>query len=165
MRSILGKNSGFTLVEMIAVMVLVGILTAVVGTGSVQMVRGMIFTKMNAVTIQKGQMTMTKLVKEFTNINIGGITAADATSITFSSVKGGTVGTHTVMLSGNTVTFDGDILTDQVDHFSLGYYDNFDGAAQTTWRSSRRIIEITLGLKGADDVVTVFRERVKPRNI
>ncbi|HEX2958621.1 MAG TPA: prepilin-type N-terminal cleavage/methylation domain-containing protein [Chitinispirillaceae bacterium] len=165
MKCIIDNNKGLTLMEVIAVMVLVGILTAAVGTGLVQVVQGMIFSKMNAVTIQKGQIAMTKLVKEFTNINISAITTADATSITFASVKNGESGAHTVTLSGSTITFDGDVLTDQVDSFILRYYDNYDSTAQTTWQSSRRIIEITLRLKGADDVVTEFTERVKPRNL
>jgi len=165
MKCIIDSEKGFTLMEVIVVMILVSIIAVAAGTGLVQVVQGMVFTKMNAVTIQKGQIAMTKLVKEFNNINISAITAADDKSITFTSVKNGVSSPHTVTLAGSTITFDGDVLTDQVNSFTLKYYDNYDSTGQTTWQSSRRIIEITLGLKGADDVVSQLQERVKPRNL
>lgn len=164
-------DKGFTLVEIIIVMVLVGIIAAVAGMGYVKVVKGMLFTKMNASTIQKGQVAITKLVKEFTNISISSVTAASETSITFSTIRNGvTIPDITVMLSGDTVKFGAtgneSILADHVSDFKLRYYDNYDDTTgYTTWQSSRRIIEITLKLKGADDVVSEFKARVKPRNL
>jgi len=145
-------------------MILVSIIAAVAGMGYVKVIKGMLFTKMNAATIQKGQITITKLVKEFSNINISSITAATATSITFTSVNDSVSSTHTVSLSGSTITYDGNVVTDRVGDFALKYYDNYDSTGQTTWQSSRRIIEITLKLKEADDVQCEFKARVKPRN-
>lgn len=158
-------EKGFTLLEVIVVLIMVGIMAAVAGIGYVQVVKGMLFTKMNAATIQKGEIAITKLVKEFNNMNISSVTAADATSITFSSVKDAVSSSHTVATAGSTITYDGHVITDQVHEFSLKYYDNYDSLAQTTWQSSRRIIEITIKLKGADDVVSEFKARVKPRNL
>lgn len=157
-------TKGFTLLEVIAVMILIGVIATAVVLGYVQVMKGMVFTKMNVATIQKGQIGMTKLVKEFSNINISSITAASETSITFTSVKNGVSGTHTVTFTGNAITYDGNIVTDQVATFLLKYYDSYESTAQSTWQSSRRIIEITLNLKGADDVLSEFKARVKPRN-
>ncbi len=163
-----GCNKGFTLIEMIAVLILVGILAATAGLGMVQAVQGMIFAKMNAATIQKGQIAMTKLVKEFNNISA--VTAATSTSINFTSYKDGVSDSHTVARSGNTLTFDGDPITDQVSGFSLNYYNNFNDTTPfiydpATWGSARRIIEITLQLTGAGNAVSEFKERVTPRNL
>jgi len=105
-------------------------------------------------------------------MRISSVTTADATSITFGFVKVDVVTNLPVTSSrtveftgGSTITYDGvDILTDQVSEFGLKYYDNYDTDGQTTWQSSRRIIEITLKLKGADDVISEFKARVKPRN-
>ena len=169
MKGIIKTKKGFSLVEVIVVMLLIGIIAAVAGTGLVKVVQGMVFTKKNAAVIQKGQIAMTRLVKEFTNIKISGIDIdpvyTNAASIKFTSIKDGVEGSHTVKLAGNTITFDGDILTDQVNGFILNYYDSYDSPAQTTWQSSRRIIEITIQLKGASDVVSDFKARVKPRNL
>jgi hypothetical protein len=57
-----------------------------------------------------------------------------------------------------------DTLTDQVVDFKLAYYDDYNSVGLTTWSTKRKIIEITLKLKGADDVVSEFKARVKPRN-
>ena len=163
---ILNRKKGFTLLEVIIVMILVSIMAAAVCIGYVRVVKGMVFTKMDAVTIQKGQIAITKLIKEFRNIKVNSITAASDSSITFTTVKNGaTSPSTTVTVSGSTVTFGGDILTDQVSSFSLKYYDNYDSTGQTTWQSSRRIIEITLKLSGAEGVVSEFKARVKPRNL
>ncbi|MBP7764805.1 MAG: prepilin-type N-terminal cleavage/methylation domain-containing protein [Syntrophaceae bacterium] len=158
------EKKGFTLLEVLVVLILAAVLAAAAVFGYVQVVKGTLFTKKNAATIQKGQVTITKLVKEFNNINISSITAAGPTSITFTSIKNAVPGAHTVSFSGNTITYDDDILTDQVSGFELKYYDNYDSTGETTWQPSRRIIEITLKLKGADDVISEFKARVKPRN-
>lgn len=175
MRCIFKTKKGFSLLEMIIVMMMIGIMAALAGVGYVQVVKGMVFTKMNAATTQKGQIAITKLVKEFTNININSVTAASPTSITFTTIKYGLPSSSTtVSLSGSKITYAGVDLTDQVSPsgFKLQYYDNYDstypGTQSTspdTWQSSRRIIEITLKLTGADGVVSEFKARVKPRNL
>jgi len=76
MKLIINTKNGFSLIEIIVVMLLVGVMAALAGVGYVQVVRGMLFTKMNAATIQKGELAMTKLVKEFNNISLSAITAA-----------------------------------------------------------------------------------------
>ncbi|PKN20638.1 MAG: hypothetical protein CVU71_02305 [Deltaproteobacteria bacterium HGW-Deltaproteobacteria-6] len=166
MKYIFRTEKGFSLLEMIIVMMMIGIMAALAALGYVQVVKGMVFTKMNAATTQKGQIAITKLVKEFANISISSISAASGTSITFQTVKNGASSpSTTVTVSGSTITFGGDVLTDQVSGFTLNYYDNYDSTAQTTWQSSRRIIEIAIRLTGADGVVSEFTARVKPRNL
>ena len=163
MPRVIESKSGFTLLEMIVVLILAGILAAAAGLGLVQAVQGIVFTKMNATTIQKGQIAITKLVREFNNISA--VTAATATSLTFTSYKAGLSASHTVAQAGSTLTFDGDTLTDQVSSFNLRYYDNYNTAPQSTWQSSRRIIDINLQLTGAGNVISPFTARVTPRNL
>lgn len=157
------KEKGFTLLEVIVVLIIVGVVAAVAGMGIVSVVEGLVFTKMNAATVQKGQVAMARLVKECAGISA--VTAAGATSIAFDAPKAGVSASHIVALSGNTITFDGDIVTDQVSGFDLGYYDSHNSAKQATWASTRRIIEITLRLTGAGGVVSELKERVTPRNL
>ena len=135
-------EKGFTLVEMIAVLILVGIIAAFAGLGVVRVIEGLLFAKMNAETTQKAQAAMT-----------------------FTSYKQGLAGVHVVTWVGTNLLLDGNILTDQVSAFALGYYDSYGGIKQSTWSSSRRVIEISLGLKGASSTVSVFTDRVVPRNL
>ncbi len=164
------SKKGFTLVEIIVVMVLVGIMGTLALMGIMPVVQGMLFTKTNADTLQKGQITMTKLVREFNNIN-SVVAGSGPASITFTSIKNGSEGTRSVMFSGNKIYYNdtggtqGDILTDQVSGFKLHYYKINSTADQGTWMSSSRIIEIELTLKGADSVESRFMVRVRPRNI
>jgi len=163
MRKKIVSEKGFTLIEMIVVLILVSILAVFAGMGITSIIEGFFVTKMNAETTQKGQVTLTRLVKEFTALT--SVSSAAATSITFTSYKQGALGNHAVSWAGNDLSLDGDVLTDNVSEFNLGYYDSFDGVKQSTWSSSRKVIEITLKLKGANDVVSVFTDRVKPRNL
>jgi prepilin-type N-terminal cleavage/methylation domain-containing protein len=164
MKCIIKTKRGFTLVEVIVVMIMIGIIAAAAGVGYVQVVKGTVFTKMNAATIQKGQITITKLVKEFGNISISSITVAEATSIKFKTVKFGETTADTIVtISGDKITYGGDDLTDQVSGFTLKYYS--DTQTETTVLNAIRIIEITLKLTGADGIQSEFKARVKPRNL
>jgi len=157
------REKGFTLLEMILVLTLLGVMGAVAGMGIVSAVEGLVYTRLNATTLQKGQMAVARLTKEFKNIS--SVTSAGSTFITFSAYKEGVLGTHTVAVAGNTLTLDADVLTDQLNGFDLGFYDSYGSAKQTTWTSSRRIIEITIRLTGAGGVVSEFKDRVTPRNL
>lgn len=163
------NNKGFTLIEVIAVLVLSGVLAGIVGTGLVQISKSFIFAKQNMGTTQKGQLAMLRILKEFTNIS--SITAgATNTSITFVS-QHATAITYTLSLSGTTLLLrrgagTPNILTDNVNSFNLLYYNTFDAASANTWiNGSSSIIQVTLNLNGAEGIVSGFTTRVEPRNI
>jgi len=161
-------NAGFTLLELLVSLVLIGIIATLAGLGIVAVVEGFLFTKMNAATVQKGQVAMKRLVKEFNRIRINGVTSASANSIMFSAYKDGVPETHTVSLSGTDLLLDDIVLTDSLnsgDGFELGYYDAYDSEKYTTWTTARTIIEITIRIKGADGQVSTFTQRVMPRNL
>ncbi len=183
MRCLLYSRKGFTLLEVILAMVLVGIIAAVAASiGLPRVMQGVIFTKMNANTTQKGQIAITKLVKEFNNISAVDGAATDGSMITFTAVKkqGGAlvyykyrvkwypeekVVKYTSYNEDGSIK-DEDVLTDQVSGFTLNYYGyNIYSTPQTTWQSSSRVIEITLTLTGANDVPSEFTARIRPRNV
>lgn len=170
--AITAKNTqGFTLIEILVTLMLAGIITVFAGMGIVRVIQGFLFTKENAATVQKGQMVMARLIKEFTVIkSIDEV--SDAGSMKFKAQKWfvgeaesvevtGTIeltsGNLVLSLDGNALT-----LTDQVSDFALEYYDaDYAQCAPT----SAGIIRITLTLEGADGVNSVFTNRVTPRNI
>ena len=62
------NEQGFTLIEVIVTLVLVGITAALAGMWIVSIANGYIFAKMNASTIQKGQLAMARISKELSAI-------------------------------------------------------------------------------------------------
>ena len=74
-------EKGFTLIEMIVTLVLVGITAALAGMWIVSVANGYVFAKMNASTVQKAQLAMTRLEKEF--VAIRSVTIAGTGQITY----------------------------------------------------------------------------------
>ena len=152
------NNSGFTLIEVIVSLVLVGIIGAIAGMLLVQISKGFVFSKKTAATAQKGQITISRLVKEFSAIT--SISSGTATSITFTRDPGVT---HTISWAGanNPLLIAADIVTDNVNSFNLQYYDSYnDPSPSPLYLPSTTMIEITLELKGADDIPSEFVNRV-----
>ncbi len=58
------------------------------------------------------------------------------------------------------MTMIGHILTDDVNEFELTYYDKYDSPASAYSSSNTALIGITLKLKGADDMILTFEDRV-----
>jgi prepilin-type N-terminal cleavage/methylation domain-containing protein len=64
MRTILRQQKGFTLIEMIAVLILVGIMAALAGLGIITAVQGYMFSKDNAAISEKAQLAIFRLNRE-----------------------------------------------------------------------------------------------------
>ncbi|WP_028320831.1 type II secretion system protein [Desulfatiglans anilini] len=114
------KKGGFTLVEVIAVLLIVGILVGTGGWAVVQGVQGFLMARDSAVLTQKAQLALTRLTNEFRICydcfgNAGGISLP----FTFNTSRGG----RTLDLSGGRLTIDGDDLIDEVSAFALAYDD------------------------------------------
>jgi prepilin-type N-terminal cleavage/methylation domain-containing protein len=60
--------TGFTLIEMIASLSIVGILAAIAGVGLVQLTEGYLLSRSGSERAQKAQLAMMRMVKEFNNI-------------------------------------------------------------------------------------------------
>ena len=161
------KNSGFTLIEMIVTLILVGITSVLAGMWIVSVAEGYLFARMNAETLQKAQLAMARLTKEFSAIQA--VTSATASQITYqrpdSSLSGTT--TVTVSFSNGSLQIDNSLLTDRVNSFTLSYCDdNYPSpTCSTSWNSASRVIGISLVLSGADNTPSTFTKRVTPRNL
>jgi len=150
------NQKGFTLLEIIAALILVGIIGATLGMGITQIINGFVFSKKNAETARKAQLAMIRLVKELKSANILNTPSPPAAaSITFSGDA-----IYTVSWSaGNPLTMNSDTLTDNVNKFELTYYDSYNSSA-AAYSASTTLIGITLELKGADDMILIFEDRV-----
>jgi len=58
------KEKGFTLIEVIVVLILLGIMGAVLATGVVTAVNGFMFTRDSAIKSQKAQLALARIAKE-----------------------------------------------------------------------------------------------------
>jgi prepilin-type N-terminal cleavage/methylation domain-containing protein len=171
-------EKGFTLIEVIVTLVLVGITAALAGMWIVSVVNGYIFAKTNANTVQKAQLAMTRLVEEFSKIKSvypisddvqikykrSNSSFGDEYYKVFKSSASDELKLAVTTDAGNPTT-GGDTLTDTLSSIGLRYCNADNTSCETTWSSASRIIEITLILTGANNTTSTFTQRVTPRNL
>lgn len=165
------NEKGFTLIEIIVTLVIVGFTAALAGMWIVNLANGYIFAIQNANTVQKGQLAITRIAKEFNALQ--SVTSSSATSITFNRIDAGNPSGIPITLSqnGNTLQLNGHILTDRVSAFNLEYCNdnltspNCLSSWSTTPSDPTRIIKITLTLTAANNTPSTFTIRATPRNI
>ena len=164
----IADERGFTLIEVIVTLILVGITAAMAGMWIVSVANGYVFAKKNMETTQKAQLTLTRLEKEFKLISTINLANTNSTKITYSRLNnsGVTITDQTVALSGSLLKLNNDTLTNNVSAFTLSYCDDVTSTScPSAWSSTSRIILITLTLTGADNVQSTFTQRVAPRNL
>lgn len=152
MKTHLRQQKGFTLIEMIAVLLLVGIMAAVAGMGIVTAVQGYIFSRDNAAISEKAQLAVARINRELLECyNCAG--TSGAVLLPFYN----TLGSRSIHMSGtNIVISDGnntDILLDTVEVNSLTMTYNTDGSINVQF-----IIDRPGGPK------LTFTSNVYPRN-
>jgi len=161
-RTACNKN-GFTLMEVVVSLLLIGIMGVVAGMLLVAITKGYIFSQQNNEISLKGQVAVAKMVKEIGSIRIetDKITAATATSIsyTYTDPVTNTTASHTIAQAGTQIQFDGITLVDVVNAFLLSYFDN-TGATTATLANIRRV-DITLNLQGAGGIISTFADSAK----
>ncbi len=160
------NQTGFTLIEILVSILVMSIIAVIAGVGLVQISKGYVFSKKNAVTTQQCQIAMARLKKEFSNIQI--VTSSSASSITYrrcsdSSPPCGTLKDVTISWAGgsNPLLIDGDTLVGPVYSFNLTYCDSYNLCPPlASYSTSTSIIEITLQLIAAEGTVINITDRV-----
>jgi prepilin-type N-terminal cleavage/methylation domain-containing protein len=79
------SNAGFTLIEVIASLVLMGIVGLVAAMGLVQGIKAYALTKTSSETVQQAEYALNRIKLEF--MNMDSVTAASSESITFTTDK------------------------------------------------------------------------------
>ena len=159
------NENGFTLIEVVVSLLLVGIMAVLAGMFLVTITQGYVFSQQNNETSLKAQVALAKMVKEIGSLGIepcttmltaAAVTAEALTSISYTYTCNGTIINHTIAQNGAQIQFDGIPLVDSVTAFALSYFDN-TGAATATLANIRRV-DITLSLQGAGGVIKTFAD-------
>ncbi|MFO7761810.1 MAG: type II secretion system protein [Desulfobia sp.] len=105
------KEDGFTLIEIIAVLILAGILAVMAGSGLLSAVRGYLLARESTALSQKAQLCLDRLTKEYRLCYDCG----DGSLREFTNPLGDRV----LSLDGTELKINGDTLVDRVDNLEL----------------------------------------------
>jgi prepilin-type N-terminal cleavage/methylation domain-containing protein len=164
------SQHGFTLIEFIVVMMVLGLLTMGGVFGLRQVVDGYGLARDNSVSTQKVQNALDRMVIELSNVtsNSNGtrynITAGTAGSISYTANFGGADENHIIDQNGSIVRMDSDnslILTDRIVNNGLQFtYMDGNGNAVNATHTSMRLIGIALTVQVTPAVSRTFNARV-----
>jgi len=172
----MNSESGFTLLEIVVSMVILGIMVIIAGLGIVTATKGYLFTRENAHMAQKAQLAMARLNRELTELM--DVTSTTSNSIVYERPGGqysiAKVGDVIKIREGSASPPDGDngdILIDNVDSFTLTCYKIVSGTTPVAWTPADDIdllyaIEISMTLTRSESGIgdVSFSTTVNPRN-
>ena len=161
---------GFTLIEIIVTLILVGLLSALAGTSLVQGVEGYLLARANAHLAQKAQVAGLRLAREL--MELSDVSSAAGTSIQYTNPTG----QHGIALVDSTLKMNdgalpgvstGHILIENVSAFTLTYFKG--GSAWQAGTDDIRdltSIQISLSVAHPDGTIgdQVFVTSINPRN-
>ncbi len=126
------NQKGFTLIEIIAVLLLVGILAGIFGFGITAGIRGYLLAQENSAMSQKAQLAMKRLTREF--IECFDCVGTGTVSLDFTYENH--LEDRTLSMDGGALKLNGYVLVDQVSDFSMKYED--DGRLTFTLEMSHK---------------------------
>ena len=171
----MNSKAGFTLIEIMVSLVLVGLIASIAGTSVLTATRSYVFARENNAITQKAQLALNRLNREI--IELSDIRDASSTCLVYESPDGrravalvdGTIRLFTDYGSTVCPTTGGDVLVDGVQAFSI-YYNPNPGGTASLWGVGQDIrnlfavnIQFALARPGTGGVVP-FYTTVSPRN-
>ncbi|MFP3983833.1 MAG: type II secretion system protein [Desulfurivibrionaceae bacterium] len=147
-----GKEGGFTLIEIIASLILIGVLAVMAGSALVSTVQAYLLARESTALSQKAQLALTRVNKELILCYDCG-SELDLNDPPYSFTN--PLGDREITLEDGELKLNDDTLVDQVSTFELSRPD-----------PDRRTIEVTLELNHRQAKTNLtFQTRVFPRNI
>ena len=171
----MNNKAGFTLIEIMVSLVLVGLIASIAGTSVLTATRGYVFARENNAITQKAQLALNRLNREF--IELSDIRDANSTCVVYESPYGrravasvgGAIRYFPDYASATCPTSGGDILVDGVQSFSILYNPNPNGTA-SLWSLGQDIrnlfalnVQLVLARPDTGGAISFFTT-VSPRN-
>lgn len=169
-------SAGFSMVEVIASLLLMAIIGGIWGLGMVQVVDGFLHSRQSAEVFMKGQMGITRMVKELRMASrLETDPPPNADAVEFLRTDDGP--TTRIRInhdpSTGTVNLNGEVLVDEVRRFLLTYAEDYTedpppepGRAVDPSLASRvRLVNIRLDLDGPQETVVRLETRVFLRGL
>ena len=173
------SQKGFTLIEIIASLVITGILAAVVGMAIVQAVKGYMTVKDNSTATQEAQLAMSRINREIIELTRVTSSASNTTlpimNVSQVDAGGSIIGQRTIgfdsasnavkVAFNSTDVANGDIIINNVSSLTFTYYKG--STAYTSWSPSTMkdtdlsAIDVSLSLIKPN---MTFTTRITPRN-
>jgi prepilin-type N-terminal cleavage/methylation domain-containing protein len=149
------QSQGFTLIEVVIVVVIVGILAAVIAPPLMEGTKSWIFVSISKDLGQQSRIAMERVVREIRGTgrkadNTPCISSATASTFTFSGANGDLVNCNSVSftLSGTQLLRGSAILAENVSSFQITYYTNANVVTSTGSAIRRVSIAMTLSTGG-----------------
>lgn len=157
------SGRGFSLIEMVVVLLLLGVLGLSAVLAVMPVTRGLLMTRDSVSATQKSHLALIRLVREFSVItNV--ISGASTTFVYEFADHADVAHQRNVSWSdGGALLLDGVPLTDDVGHFTLQYYETPGGTPQNSWGTDMRMVEIILQPNSFRSVV--YTNRVYLRHL
>ena len=153
------NNKGFTLIEIISVLILAGFLTLLAGKGISLFINGFLFARDNAAIAAKAEIAMMRFTKELQEIFVT-IDSGTSTAIGYSDDGE----SHTIAACNTaSICLDNDVLVDQVNSLTIEYFDDYNGSAGAFNTTSTQLIKISLELLAADSIPVSFEKNIAIR--
>jgi prepilin-type N-terminal cleavage/methylation domain-containing protein len=162
------RDCGFTLIEIIVSLVLVGVIATVAGMGLVSAAKGYLFTKENAQMAQKANLAMLRISREL--MELTDVSNATGTTIAYERVAGlrklGLDNGQIKIALDATPLANGDVLIDGVNSFGLSYWSGTNPWTVAMGVAQLSAIQMNLVLTRSDSGVgnISFSTTIIPRN-
>ena len=155
-------KQGFTLIEVIAVLVLVTVLVLVSTLGFLPVVQGYRQVDANVASAQSAHLTWSRIARELTMAT--NVVGGASTSITYDFLDSqGQPHRHTLAWDGSAMlTINDAVLSDDVRDFQLRYRAGPEWPASSVWAEGDRVIDLSMTTHSTGDAYT---DRIRPRNI
>lgn len=159
------KKTGFTLIEMVFVVIIVGIVAAIGSLTLINIIEGFVMAKEASEISQKGQLALSKVAVELDHVNATGISDGLFLSddLTFTATFNNATENHQIYLDAgaNSLMYDNSVLSDMVTGLDFQYFES-DGVSTATVAANIRIIQVTVTLTGDLVPSRSFTTRVAP---